>query len=336
MLPYFDGERTPNLPKATGLADRLAQRRLPRAARPRCGRGRGVRPARRARRVAARMRRSTLCAWWEAARAALRTARCSPTVRPAGGAGRRRRGGGDRRVRAGGRSRARAVAHREVADGGASASAQPLEASAGDAAGVRARYAELRAATSPIDGMTIDPFAVLGVGPDATLDEVRVGSSAAGRAVPSRSRWRRRRCGESTSPSTRSCRNSLPPVAPAPPAEPTPAPAPAPRRRYPGRAARRAVVHHRRVAGRGLRGAAGRDLVDGRGAGRRSAVRARGAPRTTRSPCWCRLDLVPDAGASTVSLTGRRDRRHPSPRRRARARRVGRQPQPLCECLAPT
>ena len=44
--------------------------------------------------------------------------------------------------------------------------------------------------------------------------------------------------------------------------------------------------------------------------------------------CWCRLDLVPDAGASTVALDPRGVRRPPRPRARHRPRRLGRQPQP--------
>ena len=49
---------------------------------------------------------------------------------------------------------------------------------------------------------------------------------------------------------------------------------------------------------------------------------------TEPGPCWCRLDLVPDAGGSTVTPDGRLDRRHPSSRRRARPRSVGVEPQP--------
>ena len=50
LLPYFDGERTPNLPEGDRAPRRDSQRRVTRAARPRRGRRRGVRFARRARR----------------------------------------------------------------------------------------------------------------------------------------------------------------------------------------------------------------------------------------------------------------------------------------------
>jgi hypothetical protein len=43
--------------------------------------------------------------------------------------------------------------------------------------------------------------------------------------------------------------------------------------------------------------------------------------------CWCRLDVVPDAGASTVSLDGRRHRWCADPGCDHRSRRLGGQPQ---------
>ena len=43
--------------------------------------------------------------------------------------------------------------------------------------------------------------------------------------------------------------------------------------------------------------------------------------------CWCRLDLVPDAGASTVALTLGTHRRPPRPRPRHRPRHLGRRAQ---------
>ena len=58
LLPYLDGERTPNRPDGDGRAGRAAQRRQPRAARPGRRRGRRLRAARRARR-ARRLRRRT-------------------------------------------------------------------------------------------------------------------------------------------------------------------------------------------------------------------------------------------------------------------------------------
>ena len=104
LLPYFDGERTPNLPDATGVAERPAFRHRSGAARARRVRRCGVRPPRRARRAARcgrpdRRRPSRRRGWRGAFRRVPAADRRPPPAAGRGaGAGRVRR---PRRVRAG-------------------------------------------------------------------------------------------------------------------------------------------------------------------------------------------------------------------------------------------
>ena len=149
MLPYFDGERTPNLPKATGL---LA----------------GLRSDVSREQIARAAVEGVVCGLLDALDALGAHAPVT-AVRLVGGGARSaayrqvvaelcelpvshrrcRRSGGHRRLRAGGCGRARSCRTRKSPSNGASAYGTPLDASAGDTAGVRARYAELRSATHP-------------------------------------------------------------------------------------------------------------------------------------------------------------------------------------------
>jgi xylulokinase len=148
MLPYFDGERTPNLPKATGLLAGLrsdvSREQLARAA------VEGV-----------------VCGLLDALDALAAQAPLS-AVRLVGGGARSAAfrqvvaelcdlpvsvADADEAVATGACVQAAAVAldisHAEVAQRWGLGDATPLEAGNGDAAGVRVRYAELRSATHP-------------------------------------------------------------------------------------------------------------------------------------------------------------------------------------------
>jgi xylulokinase len=148
MLPYFDGERTPNLPKATGLVAGLrsdvSREQLARAA------VEGV-----------------VCGLLDALDA-LRAQTPLTAVRLVGGGARGAAyrqvvselcdlpvslADADEAVATGACVQAAAVAlgvsHAEVAQRWGLGVHTPLEASAGDVAGVRARYADLRSATHP-------------------------------------------------------------------------------------------------------------------------------------------------------------------------------------------
>jgi len=148
MLPYFDGERTPNLPKATGLLAGLrsdvSREQLARAA------VEGV-----------------VCGLLDALDALAAQAPLS-AVRLVGGGARSAAfrqviaelcdlpvslADADEAVATGACVQAAAVAldisHAEVAQRWGLGDAAPLDAANGDTAGVRARYAELRSATHP-------------------------------------------------------------------------------------------------------------------------------------------------------------------------------------------
>ena len=149
MLPYFDGERTPNLPKATGLLAGLrsdVSREQTRSCR---SRGRGVWTA-----------RCTRCRWLPKPQL--------NAVRLVGGGARGAAyrhvvaelcdlpvsiADADEAVATGACVQAAAVAlgvpHAEIAQRWGLGVHTPLEPSAEDVAGVRARYAELRSATHP-------------------------------------------------------------------------------------------------------------------------------------------------------------------------------------------
>ena len=117
LLPYFDGERTPNRPDATGMLTGLRTDVDARDARPGRVRRRGVRSARRPRRAAARHappRRRPAAGSSAAERARRRTARCSPICGPASCTTTATARRGDRGVRAGGRRARPPVARRRA------------------------------------------------------------------------------------------------------------------------------------------------------------------------------------------------------------------------------
>ena len=124
LLPYLDGERTPDRPDGDRRARRHPQRRQPRAARPGRRRGRGVRPARRARRAQRvrarrrpadpRRRRRPLAGLPPGARRPQRARRARAA---------RRRAGRDRRVRAGRRRGHRRASRPTSPTAGSSATA---------------------------------------------------------------------------------------------------------------------------------------------------------------------------------------------------------------------
>jgi xylulokinase len=148
MLPYFDGERTPNLPKATGL---LA----------------GLRSDVSREQIARAAVEGVVCGLLDALDALCAQAPVQG-VRLVGGGARSAAyrtvvadlcglpvmlADAHEAVAAGACVQAAAVAlgaaHAEVADRWGLGVATPLEASTGDTAGVRARYAELRSTTHP-------------------------------------------------------------------------------------------------------------------------------------------------------------------------------------------
>ena len=148
MLPYFDGERTPNLPKSTGLLTGLrsdvSRAQLARAAVE--GVVCGLLDALDALRADASVS-AVLLVGGGARSAAFRqvvTELCDLPVSMTNA---------DEAVATGACVQAAAIAdgisHAEVAERWGLGEATPLDDSAGDTAGVRARYAELRAATYP-------------------------------------------------------------------------------------------------------------------------------------------------------------------------------------------
>ena len=151
--------------------------------------------------------------------------------------------------------------------------------------------------------MTNDPFSVLGVGPDATLDEVRMarrrlaarfhpdhGGDASEDGRDQRGLRRRRRpFTESTGPGSASRLAHRTPES-------------SPFRRYPGvqHDAPSFTIDSLPVeafeALLVVTSWIGEVLVD-------DPPYVLEVHLDEPSPCWCRLDLVPDAGSSTVSLT---------------------------------
>lgn len=153
--------------------------------------------------------------------------------------------------------------------------------------------------------MTTDPFAVLGVGRDATIDEVRSARRRLAAQFHPDHGGDSIRMGEiNVAFDTVIAQLMQPPAAPEATPSPDPAPAPAPvlRRRYPG------VQHDAPSFTIDVLPAEafeallvvtswiGEVLVD-------DPPYVLEVHLTEPGPCWCRLDLVPDAGASTVTLT---------------------------------
>jgi hypothetical protein len=151
--------------------------------------------------------------------------------------------------------------------------------------------------------MTNDPFSVLGVGPDATLDEVRMARRRlAARFHPDHG-GDAARMGEINVAFDAVVAYLTNPPAPAPPpASPTRTPEPSPFRRYPGMQhdAPSFTIDSLPVeafeALLVVTSWIGEVLVD-------DPPYVLEVHLDEPSPCWCRLDLVPDAGSSTVSLT---------------------------------
>ncbi|MEP7113332.1 MAG: J domain-containing protein [Ilumatobacteraceae bacterium] len=149
--------------------------------------------------------------------------------------------------------------------------------------------------------MTTDPFAVLGVGRDATIDEVRSARRRLAAQFHPDHGGDAVRMGEINVAFDTVITQLMQPPAAANPT-PAPAPAPAPRRRYPG------VQHDAPSFTIDLLPAEafeallvvtswiGEVLVD-------DPPYVLEVHLTEPEPCWCRLDLVPDAGGSTVTLT---------------------------------
>lgn len=149
--------------------------------------------------------------------------------------------------------------------------------------------------------MTLDPFAVLGVGPDATLDEVRSARRRLAAQFHPDHGGDAQKMGEINVAFDAVVSQLLRPVAPTP-AEPSPAPPPAPPRRYPG------VQHDApsftidTLPAEAFEALLivttwmGELLID-------DPPYVLEVHLTEPGPCWCRLDLVPDAGGSTVTLT---------------------------------
>ena len=293
LLPYLDGERTPNRPDATGVARRPALRR----------------------------RRASS---WPGPRSRAWCAACStastPSTRPGPDAAGRlllvgggaesaayrpdpRRPGRPARARAGRATSWWPPAPRVQAAavlGGARRRRRwpprgprpPVEAvEPGPGRGARRRGARRLRHPARRRGVS-DPFEVLGLPATATLDEVRAARRRLARAAHPDVGGDERRMREINQAFDQAVRRLLgrpdrsDPPAPGPrrrlaphrPSPPRPPSDPAPgRRRGPWVAARRAVVHHRRAAGRRLR----RPRAGGRRArrdpGRGPALPARGA-----------------------------------------------------------
>lgn len=155
--------------------------------------------------------------------------------------------------------------------------------------------------------MTDDPFSVLGVGRDATLDEVRTARrKLAARFHPDHG-GDPARMGEinvAFDAVITFLTNPPPPADPAPttPTAPAPRPSPSPSRRYPGvqHDAPSFTIDSLPVeafeALLVVTSWMGEVLVD-------DPPYVLEVHLDEPSPCWCRLDLVPDAGSSTVTLT---------------------------------
>jgi len=151
--------------------------------------------------------------------------------------------------------------------------------------------------------MTADPFAVLGLGPDATLDEVRSARRKLAAQFHPDHGGDAVKMGEINVAFDAVVFQLLHPApsSPAPAPEPPVAP-PSPARRYQGvqQDAPSFTIDHLPVeafeALLVVTSWMGEVLVD-------DPPYVLEVHLTDPGPCWCRLDLVPDAGGSTVTLT---------------------------------
>ena len=151
-----------------------------------------------------------------------------------------------------------------------------------------------------------DPYAVLGISPDATLDEVRSARRKLAAQFHPDHGGDAVRMGEINVAFDAVVRQLLHPVAAEPEqtaeSPPTPAPSPAPPRRYRGVQydAPSFTIDTLPVdafeALLIVTSWMGEVLVD-------DPPYVLEVHLTEPAPCWCRLDLVPDAGGSTVTLT---------------------------------
>jgi DnaJ domain len=148
--------------------------------------------------------------------------------------------------------------------------------------------------------MTTDPYAVLGISPDATLDEVRSARRKLAAKFHPDHGGDAVKMGEINVAFDTVVFQLLHPAAVEP--ESAAAPAPAPPRRYQGiqyDAPSFTIDHLPAEAFEALLVVTswiGEVLVD-------DPPYVLEVHLTEPGPCWCRLDLVPDAGGSTVTLT---------------------------------
>jgi DnaJ domain len=151
--------------------------------------------------------------------------------------------------------------------------------------------------------MTADPYAVLGISSDATLDEVRSARRRLAAQFHPDHGGDAARMGEINIAFDTVVAQLLHPTPQPPPYEPEPTvPPPAPQRRYQGvqQDAPSFTIDHLPVeafeALLVVTSWMGEVLVD-------DPPYVLEVHLTEPGPCWCRLDLVPDAGGSTVTLT---------------------------------
>jgi hypothetical protein len=152
-----------------------------------------------------------------------------------------------------------------------------------------------------------DPFSVLGLGPDATLEEVRVARRRLARAAHPDHGGDEARMREINQAFDQAVKAILRPAA----VVPTPAPAPRPSRAAPPPGSPRRVAMHVQYDAPSF-------TVDALPAEAYEALLGVAPPlgevlvddppyllevRVYEPACWCRLELVPEAGGSTVSLT---------------------------------
>ncbi len=148
-----------------------------------------------------------------------------------------------------------------------------------------------------------DPFAVLGLGPDATLEDVRVARRRLARAAHPDHGGDEARMREINQAFDQAVRTILRPLAPAP-ATPRTSAAPAPR------PTRQRVVFVQHDSPSFTLDAAPPEAFPALAlvASRLGEVLVSDPPYLLEAhldepPCWCRLEFLPEAGGSTVSLT---------------------------------
>ena len=150
--------------------------------------------------------------------------------------------------------------------------------------------------------MTTDPYTVLGVGPDATIDEIRSARRKLAAQFHPDHGGDVVRMGEINVAFDAVVSRLLHPAPVEPETAPPPEPTPPPTRRYQGiqyDAPSFTIDHLPAEAFEALLVVTswmGEVLVD-------DPPYVLEVHLTEPGPCWCRLDLIPDAGGSTVTLT---------------------------------